>query len=253
VVVKNPSDFIGNCLGKSEETTRNILAATVGKVLIIDEAYMLYSGKSEGQSQAYKTAVIDTLVAEVQGVPGDDRCILLLGYEEELKEMFRNVNQGLYRRFGVDRAFTFEDYNVSQLKEILQQKMRQQDLNATPKALSVACDTLDRARMRPNYSNAGEVTTLLDRAKINHQMRQQKLPLSMAVCDVCFEPEDFDPKYDRHIKSIANCRNQLQNLVSEDIIQKLENYLRSAHMANSSGFHPRELVPTNFLFKGPSG
>jgi hypothetical protein len=37
VVVKNPSDFIGNVLGASESNTRAILATTAGKVLVIDE------------------------------------------------------------------------------------------------------------------------------------------------------------------------------------------------------------------------
>lgn len=37
VLVKNPSDFIGSALGQSEENTRNILANSAGKVLIIDE------------------------------------------------------------------------------------------------------------------------------------------------------------------------------------------------------------------------
>lgn len=37
VVIKNPADFIGNVIGQSETNTKAILAATVGKVLIIDE------------------------------------------------------------------------------------------------------------------------------------------------------------------------------------------------------------------------
>ena len=40
---------------------------------------MLYSGGSErgGHTDSFKTAVVDTLVAEVQGVPGDGECHLL--------------------------------------------------------------------------------------------------------------------------------------------------------------------------------
>jgi len=37
VVMKNPSDFIGSVLGASESQTKAILAASVGKVLVIDE------------------------------------------------------------------------------------------------------------------------------------------------------------------------------------------------------------------------
>ena len=100
MIVKNPADFVGNVLGQSERNTKAILATTVGKVLIIDEAYMLYS-RTEGsgnQSDPFKTAVIDTIVAEVQSVPGEDRCVLLLGYKDEIVNMFQNVNPGLSRR-----------------------------------------------------------------------------------------------------------------------------------------------------------
>ena len=47
-------------------------------------------GKGGGGSHdIYKTAVIDTIVAEVQSVPGEDRCVLLLGYQDQMEEMFQ--------------------------------------------------------------------------------------------------------------------------------------------------------------------
>ncbi|KAL4777183.1 hypothetical protein BDW60DRAFT_212863 [Aspergillus nidulans var. acristatus] len=44
VVVKNPSDFVGSVIGESEKNTKGILASTLGKVLVIDEAYGLFAG-----------------------------------------------------------------------------------------------------------------------------------------------------------------------------------------------------------------
>lgn len=49
---------------------------------------MLYGAKG-GNTDSFKTSVIDTIVAEVQNVPGEDRCVLLLGYETEMREMFQ--------------------------------------------------------------------------------------------------------------------------------------------------------------------
>ena len=53
---------------------------------------MLYKGGgSKGgssHSDSFGTSVIDTIVAEVQGVPGEDRCVLMLGYEAEMQDMF---------------------------------------------------------------------------------------------------------------------------------------------------------------------
>ena len=39
-----------------------------------------------------QVAVIDTIVAKVQGVPGDDRCILLVGYRDNMETMIREAN-----------------------------------------------------------------------------------------------------------------------------------------------------------------
>ena len=56
---------------------------------------MLYGGRSKdngtnaGSSNQYKTSVIDTIVAEVQNVPGEDRCVLLLRYKDQMVEMFQ--------------------------------------------------------------------------------------------------------------------------------------------------------------------
>jgi hypothetical protein len=113
VITKNPSDFIGAVLGASEQNTKAILANAMGKVLIIDEvgqisfffpcresngslqAYMLYDGAQSGSGtsgagfNSYKTTVIDTIVAEIQSIPGKDHCVLLLGYRDQMTEMFQ--------------------------------------------------------------------------------------------------------------------------------------------------------------------
>jgi len=49
---------------------------------------MLYNSSSSG-GDPYRTAVIDTIVAEVQSIAGEDRCVLLLGYKVQMEEMFQ--------------------------------------------------------------------------------------------------------------------------------------------------------------------
>ena len=145
-MVKNPADFVGSVLGESEKNTKAILKATEGKVLIIDEAYMLGCSRGIGQaSDPYKAAVVDTIVAEVQSTPGENRCVLLLGYTAQMEEMFRNTNPGLSRRFPLDDAFLFEDFDDEQLREILELKLRKQGLDATTEAKDVAIEVLARA------------------------------------------------------------------------------------------------------------
>ena len=61
-------------------------------------------------------------------------------------------------RFAIESAFLFEDFGNDELLEILEMKMRHQDLDATPEAKSVAIEVLSRSRNRPNFGNAGEVS-----------------------------------------------------------------------------------------------
>ncbi|KAA8572099.1 hypothetical protein EYC84_002022 [Monilinia fructicola] len=242
VVIKNPADFIGSAMGQSEENTKNILASTVGKVLIIDEAYMLYSSSDKGGGGAdiYRTAVIDTIVAEVQ--------------KYKMEEMFQNVNPGLTRRFALKDAFRFADFNDKELEEILNLKIKTQGLGATTDAVSVAIDLLGRARNGLNFGNGGEVENLISRAKQNYQSRQSKLPADQRSIDFVFEPQDFDPDFDRAAGAETNLRELFKGVMGCDsIIAKLEGYLRVAKRMKKLGKDPTTHIPMNFIFKGPPG
>ncbi|KAL7904629.1 P-loop containing nucleoside triphosphate hydrolase protein [Trichoderma velutinum] len=253
VVTKNPADFIGEAVGKSEANTKSILAATVGKVLIIDEAYMLDPGEASKRNDTYRASVLDTLVAEVQSVPGEDRCVILLGYEDRLKEMFRNANPGLSGRFAADKPFRFEDFTPAQLWEILNRKLVARNLNVTKEGLETAMEVLNRARMRQGFSNGREVDIILSSAMENYLQKQSNTKGSNYSHDMILSPEDFDPDYGRAKFAAANCRAALQNQVSNSIIAQLEEYQRLLQVTKLRGTGAASLVPASFVFKGPAG
>ncbi|KZP30812.1 P-loop containing nucleoside triphosphate hydrolase protein [Athelia psychrophila] len=256
VVVKNPSDFVGQYIGQSEANTRAILASTIGKILLIDEAYMLYGGGGGGGSgsgggNSFNAAVIDTIVAEIQSVPGEDRCVLLLGYEGKMREMFQNVNEGLSRRFSIEEAFKFEDFTESELREILEVKLKKQDLSATDAAKDVAMELLSREKSRPNFGNAGAVENLLTHTKTRYMAR---LRGSTPPADTVFEPQDFDPEFERHLHAAANLDKMFQGILGcDEIIEKLREYQKIARVMKARGEDARDIIPTNFVFKGPPG
>lgn len=254
VVLKNPADFTGSALGQSEEKTKSILKATEGKVLIIDEAYMLGSGGAGQPADPYKTSIVDTIVAEVQSTPGEDRCVLLLGYEEQMKEMFRNTNPGLSRRFPLVDAFRFEDFNDDQLREILDFKLKKQDLVATEQAKDVVIKVLSKARRRLHFGNAGEVENMIGQAKSSHQLRQSTLPIAERSIDIIFQPQDFDADFDREKGAAINLRHLFEDIVgSEGVVKKFEGYIRAVEAMRARGRDPEEHIPFNFIFKGPPG
>ncbi|UKZ81400.1 hypothetical protein TrVFT333_009172 [Trichoderma virens FT-333] len=248
LVVKTPADFVGSHLGHSESQTKGILASTIGKVLVIDEAYGLYGGK--GVTDPYKTAVIDTIVAEVQNVPGDDRCVILIGYQEQMEEMFQNVNPGLSRRFSVDTPFMFEDFDDDALRQVLDLKLKISGFTTTGEGKTAALDVLIRERNRSNFGNGGAIENLLSKAKVSYQKRHSAGKTKKNQ----LEAEDFDEDFDRATRKETNVRQLFQDDVGrEEIIQKLENIQSRVRQLKAVGMDVKEEIPFNFLFRGPPG
>lgn len=221
----------------------------MGKVLIIDEAYMLGGGKQH--ADIYKAAIIDTIVAEVQSVPGEDRCVLLLGYQDQMEEMFRDVNPGLARRFPLDSSFVFEDFDDAALRKILDKKLKDIGYDATDQSKKVAMEVLQRARNKPNFGNAGEVDILLDRAKALHQ---KHLASGQTKSLETLGAIDFDPEFDRSQRAATNLPKLFEDTVGcEDLIKRFQNYQNTVANLQTLGLDPRDEIPFNFLFKGPPG
>ncbi|PYH64019.1 P-loop containing nucleoside triphosphate hydrolase protein [Aspergillus vadensis CBS 113365] len=258
VVVKNPSDFVGSVIGESEKNTKGILASTLGKVLVIDEAYGLFAGgTSDGtgaKSDQYRSAVVDTIVAEVQSMAGEDRCVLLLGYREQMQQMFQNVNPGLSRRFPLDQALEFQDFTKEELDQILTMKLKEQGFNVTERGRRVALEMLERARNRPNFGNAGEVDILLNSAKMRHQRRISCMRHVAGPLHSTLDAEDFDEDFDRRERDDKNVARLFEGVVGcDEIIAKLEGYREIVRKMTQLECDPRKEVPFNFLFRGPPG
>lgn len=246
--MKNPSDFVGSVLGASEKTTKGILSATAGKVLVIDEAYGLHSSANSPSADIYKTAVIDTLVAEVQSVPGDDRCVLLLGYQDEMETMLRNANPGLARRFPIAEAFHFQDFTDEELEQVVKLKLKQGAYVASADAIRCIMESLRRARNQLHFGNAGEVDILLNRAKQHHQQRCKRDDL---VHNNALEAEDFDLTFGQHSTSIVEL---FRHSIGQDgIIGRLEQIQRVVVSLKARDLDPRARIPYNFVFCGPPG
>jgi hypothetical protein len=198
--------------------------------------------------------VIDTIVAEVQSTPGEDRCVLLLGYRDQMEEMLKNSNPGLSRRFPLDSAFQFDDFSDSELLKILDLKLEKQGLSATDEAKKIALELLSRARDRPNFGNAGEVENLIARAKDREQIRHLSHESVRKGSDVVFLPQDFDENFDRAATSATSFQRLFADVVGcEKPIRKLEGYQKIATTMKARNKDPRDYIPFNFIFKGPPG
>jgi SpoVK/Ycf46/Vps4 family AAA+-type ATPase len=256
VIVKCPSDFVGSVLGSSEKQTRDILTAALGCVLVIDEAYSLCStnGSTGASNDPYKTAVIDTIVEQVQARAGDDRVVILLGYQKEMENMFRNVNPGLARRFQLDQAFTFADYDESALVRILRAKATEAGFKVDTGVAVQALVPLNKARAMPNFGNAGSIESLLSRAKQRYleRMSHSEVPLSVrnvliledffSAAELAIHQQRGDPL--RHFAQLIGC---------DDIKQAMQEYLNTIAFCKRQGVPFHDMLDMNFLFVGAPG
>ncbi|KOO29726.1 nfx1-type zinc finger-containing protein 1 [Chrysochromulina tobinii] len=173
VELKQPSDLVGEHVGSTAQRTSALIGRCMGKVLLIDEAYAL-------NNNTYGHEAIDALVGLVHGAPGEDIAVVLIGYEKQMKKMFREVNNGLTRRFGLDDAFRFEDFSDKDLDRIILKEAGGLRIKMDPVRIKVI-KALAGQRARPNFGNAGAVVAMVARAKERMNSRDtasQELTLS---------------------------------------------------------------------------
>jgi AAA+ superfamily predicted ATPase len=166
-VEKASSDFVGNVVGDSQVKTSSILKAAEGKVLFIDEAYVL-ARNDFGQE------AIDTIVEQVQATPGADRAVIMAGYEKEMLQMCRDQNPGLGRRFDSDHPVVFEDYGKSELGEIMELKAKELNCILLKLAKDYALDKIEMKRPAKDFGNAGTINNFLNNAVKHAQGRAMK-------------------------------------------------------------------------------
>ena len=95
---------------------------------------------------------------------------------------------------------------------------------------------------------------IITQAKARCLSRRATLPAADRPIDIVFEPQDFDPDFDRGVTATANLVKLFDDIVGcEDIIDGLNGYQELALVCKKTGKDPRELIPMNFVFTGPPG
>jgi len=148
VIEKAVSNFIGRYVGESEANTLAILKSAVGNVLVIDEAYGFYAESGD----QFKQCAVNTIVENIHGTPGEDICVILLGYKDKMDELFSKSNPGLRSRFM--KTFIFEDYSDDELYEILQRELQKHSMTISAEDAWRVVRKFSLQRNNPLFGNA---------------------------------------------------------------------------------------------------
>ena len=256
---KNANEFIAPYTGQSEDRTRKIFKEAKGKVLMIDEAYMLdpyRSGWREGGvGETFRQGVLDTIVGEMSNAPGENICVILCGYKEDMEKLLRGkANDGLLRRFPFENAFVFEEFDLNMLDLVLEQKMRKDGVKMTDEAKRKAMDILRLARQGPKFGNGGEINNLLGRAQMRYQNRIGNFSADDQTHEICYEVEDIDPDGNSDFRIEDQIEQHFDAFVGlDDVKRELLSLIEKATGLRKAGRDPAPFMPYQFIFKGPPG
>lgn len=165
------NDLVAGYLGQTAIKTKEIIKASLGGVLFIDEAYSL--GNSEKRDSFAKECV-DTL-CEALSEHKHNWMVIIAGYEKELHDCFFSLNEGLNSRF--TWRFKLDAYKPSELKSIYEKQVR--DYGWTfASATETVPESWFASRMDYFTTYGRDIETLFTKTKIAHSRRVFCLPSS---------------------------------------------------------------------------
>jgi replication-associated recombination protein RarA len=238
LMMKVGSDFVGDKVGEAQTKTRAILEAAEGKVLLIDEAYVL-------DDDLYGKQALDTIVEKVQATPGADICVIMAGYDAPMMKMLREQNPGLSSRFDPRYALEFSDYSDEELLKILTDEVNKGRIEMPIEVKIHAVEQLAKRRSMANFGNARAVKTLVMNAKSRLTERVKR---GTGRNDE-FEKSDVDP--DLEDQDPHRALEELRKFggLAADQLAKLGEMvrLRKDEKRSLSG------LVNHFVFAGPPG
>jgi adenylate kinase family enzyme len=154
------SELVAGYLGQTATKTAEKVAAALGGVLFVDEAYGLVGDQ-------YGDEAIDTLVKEMED-HRDDLVVIVAGYPGPMAGFIAS-NPGLASRFRT--VITFDDYSDDELVAIFGQLAAQGDYSPTPECVQRLRDLLALTPRDQGFGNGRFVRNLLEAAIGRHAWR----------------------------------------------------------------------------------
>ena len=148
------ADLVGGYIGQTAIKTKEVIDASLGGVLFVDEAYSL-AGRDGAD---FGSEAIETLLAEMEN-NRDNLCVIVAGYQDKM-EQFVNSNPGLRSRFS--RTIYFPDYSSEELLEIFRRSSTSKGLILGEGVEQKVDVFFTRARAKENFGNGREVRQLLE-------------------------------------------------------------------------------------------
>ena len=162
VVKVIPTDLIGEYVGQTGKKTRNILKEAKGKLLFIDEAYLLCNDKYSGGNNPYMDEAIVELLKYLEDV---NNITIFAGYKDEMKKIYK-ANPGIKSR--IYKEILFDDYSINELYKILKEDLREKGFSILKNDQIEIKKYIKSIKNEESFGNARTMKQLSQKMIINH-------------------------------------------------------------------------------------
>lgn len=182
--------YVGHTVGQVKE----IFNKAKGGTLFLDEVYSLLS--SSGSEDSYTGEAITQLMIEVENLykaqeqnPSNKTLVIMAGYKDKI-DMLLDKNVGFKRRFS--NIIEIKDYTLDELVEIFNIMMKRDGMTISDSASKKLAEILEAERKKNNFSNAGYVRNLLQKAEEYQAGRAALDDLTINDDDITASSKDLD-------------------------------------------------------------
>ena len=164
------ADLVAQYVGQTAPKTKQMIQASLGGILFIDEAYALYRGKED----SFGLEAIDMLVKGMED-HRDEFVVVLAGYTKEMRT-FLEANSGLKSRF--PNIIEFPDYTASQLLQIANNIAQSMDYEIADDAQSKLLNYFEKIQTNraKNSGNGRLARNVIEEASLSQATRLMKEP-----------------------------------------------------------------------------
>lgn len=177
------ADLVAQYVGQTAPKTKQMIQASLGGILFIDEAYALYRGKED----SFGLEAIDMLVKGMED-HRDEFVVVLAGYTKEMTT-FLEANSGLKSRF--PNIIEFPDYTASQLLQIANNIAQSMDYEIADDAQSKLLNYFEKIQTNraKNSGNGRLARNVIEEASLSQATRLMKEPNASLTL---LEAKDFN-------------------------------------------------------------
>ncbi len=156
-IIISASSLVAGYVGQTGIKTRERLESSVGRVLMVDEAYALVGDTDKGES--FNAQAVNEIVNFLDNeVYRKTTSVIFCGYKADMDKLYK-MNEGLKSRIN---EITFEPFSVLQSMNVLQSMLSAVKLNLDDDSMNICAQQIEALTAMHDFANGRTIRRYAD-------------------------------------------------------------------------------------------